>query len=547
MTGSGALERGRAAFSRRTWAAAYAELAAADADRPLDPDDLERLAVAAYLVGRDAESADASARAYQELVAAGELCRAALCGYHQGMGFARRGEMAQAGGWFARAERLLDEGGVDCVARGYLLVPGALRSLNAGDPADAYQRFGRVAEVADRFGDPDLIALGRLGQGTSLVVLGRTAEGLALLDELMVAVTASELSAVTVGIVYCTAIVACQEIFDLQRAREWTLALTRWCEPQPDLVPYRGQCLVHRAEIMQLRGEWPDALDEATRACEQLARDPAVGMAFYALGELRRLRGELDAAEDAYRRAGQAGRDPQPGLALLRLAQGRAGDAYATIRRVLDEARERAKRALVLAAYVEIALANDDVPAARSAVDDLAALAAGLDAPPLHAVVARANGHVLLAEDDPRAALADLRTAWRSWREIEAPYEAARTRVLIGLCCRRLGDRDGAEMELDAARWIFRELGAGPDLARVEHLVEPAAADRTAGGLTAREVEVLRLVATGKTNRAIAGELFLSEKTIARHVANVCTKLGVSTRTAATAYAYEHGLVGRSG
>jgi ATP/maltotriose-dependent transcriptional regulator MalT len=265
-------------------------------------------------------------------------------------------------------------------------------------------------------------------------------------------------------------------------------------------------------------------------------------MAFYAVGELHRLRGALGEAEDAYRRAGQHGREPQPGLALLRVAQGRAHDAHATIRRVLNEAQDGASRARMLPAYVEIALATGDAPAARAAANELSEIAADLGAPLLRAVAAQAVGQVLLAEGDPNAALAELRKAWHVWRQIDAPYEAARTRVLVGLACARLGDRDSADMELDAARWTFRQLGAGPDLAGVESLLRQAPVV-AAGGLTAREVEVLRLVAAGKTNRSIAGDLFLSEKTVARHVANIFGKLGLSTRSAATAYAYEHDLV----
>ena len=296
---------------------------------------------------------------------------------------------------------------------------------------------------------------------------------------------------------------------------------------------------------MQLHGVWPDALEEVRRACAGLshpASQDAAGAAFYQLAELHRLRGELAEAEAAYREATRWGRSPQPGLALLRLAQGQVEAAAGAVRREVDEAEGRAARARLLPAFVEIVLAEGDVEAARAGADELAAIAAELDAPLLHAVSAHASGAVLLQEGDPRAALTALRRAWNIWKALEAPHEAARVRVLIALACRDLGDQDTAEMELDAARWVFQQLSAAPDLARVDALSRQADG-RDTGGLTAREAQVLRLVAAGMTNRAIAADLILSEKTVARHVSNIFTKLDVPSRAAATAYAYEHGIV----
>jgi ATP/maltotriose-dependent transcriptional regulator MalT len=265
-------------------------------------------------------------------------------------------------------------------------------------------------------------------------------------------------------------------------------------------------------------------------------------MAFYQQAELHRLCGKFAEAEEAYRQATRWGRSPQPGLAQLRLAQGQVEAAEAAINGALGEAQEMTTRSRLLAAYVEILLAANDVTGARPAADELSEIADKMDAPMLHAMASHARGAVLLADGEHRTALTTLRSAWGVWRKLEAPYEAARVRILVGLACRAIGDDDTAEMELDAARWVFQQLGAAPDVARVEELSRAEAA-RPSGGLTAREVQVLALVAKGETNKAIAAELVLSERTVERHVSNIFNKLGVSSRAAATSHAYEHQLI----
>jgi ATP/maltotriose-dependent transcriptional regulator MalT len=458
--------------------------------------------------------------------------------------------MVQAGSWIMRAVKLLDDGQRECVQVGYLVLLSGIRAMFAGDDETAAQQIDQAVAIADRFGDPELRTLAGMGRGQALLAQGRIDEGIAVLDEVMVATTSGDVSATVAGLAYCAVISACHDVFDVRRAQEWSAALTHWCDDQPDLVPYTGWCQVHRAEIMELRGTWAEALDAATRAYERslLSTDQATGgAARYLLGDVHRLRGDLELAEEAYREANRLGNEPQPGLALLRLAQGQLDAAASTVRRVLDERADPASRARVLAAYVEIMLACGDVPAAQAVVDELDQVAALFRSPFLAASAAQWAGAVRLAEGDAGAALPLLRRGWSGWRNLDVPYEAARCRVAIGLACRALGDEDAAQMELDAARWAFAQLAAEQDLARVEALVDPAqpndAVDPARHGLTAREVEVLRLVASGRTNRAIAADLFLSEKTVARHLSNIFTKLGLPSRAAATAFAYQHGLV----
>jgi DNA-binding CsgD family transcriptional regulator len=543
-----AVEAGRDAFEGRAWDEAYAQLSAADLDSPLAPADLERLATAAYLTGHDDESDDFWTRAYRDWLAADEPACAVRCAFWLSFLLLIGGHAARSAGWLARAQRLVEERRVGGVEPGYLLFVVGLPQMAGGDNEAALVTFARVAEMADGHGDQDLLTFARLGTGEVLLQMGRSAEGLRLLDEVMVAVTAGEVSAIPAGITYCAMILACQKIMDLQRATEWTTALGDWCDAQRGLVPFRGQCLVHRSEILQLHGSWLDAVAEAQRACDLFSGPATLGMAFYQLGELHRLRGESELAEEAYRQAAARGHDPQPGLSLLRLVQGHLDIAVAAIRRVLaaDAAAQDVAggppRCRLLSAYVDIMLAAGDAEAARTGAEELERSASQIDVLLLHGLAGYATGAVLLADGKADSALDRLSRACAVWQTLEAPYDTARTRVLMGLACRRLGDHDTGQMHLDAARTVFRGLGARPDLTQLERL-SLKTAPGAVGVLTPRELEVLRLVALGKTNRAVAADLFLSEKTVARHVSNIFTKLGLSSRAAATAYAYEHGLV----
>ena len=533
------VERARLAYAERSWLEAYEAFARADEAEPLAPEDLELRAVTARMLSRDDEAVEMLERAHHAYLEKAETARAAYCAGWIGMTLFYNGAVGPAGGWIARAHRLLEDVPEETAVHGYALLPEVFRHEGAGDLDAAAAVAGRVAEIGKRHGDPDLMALAIHAQGHMLVLAGRASEGLTLLDEAMVTVRTAELSPFVVGIVYCGVILACQAGFEVGRAREWTLELTRWVEEQRDLVAFRGRCLVHRAEILQLGGSWSEALEEARLAAERFVetKNPAAGLALYRQGELLRLRGEFDAAEQAYRDASRNGWEPQPGLAQLRLAQGKRGAALAAIRRANSESAEPLRRATLLPVQVEIALAADEVEEARTACLELLKLAEQYESRMLDAIVAHAEGAVALAEGDASAALGRLRHAQRIWLELDAPYEVARTRELIAHTCSALGDDEAGALELEAARELFESLGAAPDLARMS---APAASKY---GLSMRELEVLRLVASGRSNREIAASLVISEHTVARHLQNIYSKLGLSSRSAATAFAFERELV----
>jgi DNA-binding CsgD family transcriptional regulator len=538
------IEAGRGSYARGAWRDAYDSLSLADQVAPVGADDLELLATAAYMLGRDDDYVRGLERAHQLHVDGGDGPRAVRCAFWIGMNLMTRGEIGRGTGWLGRARRLVEREPSDCVERGFLLMPLMFEREAARDYEGAIAIARQAAAIGERFADADLFALAAQGQGILLIQQGRVVEGLALLDEAMLAVTAGELSPMVNGFVYCGVIMGCQAAHEPRRAREWTVALSRWCERQPDMVSFTGTCLVHRAEIMQLDGAWPAALAEAQRAVERCAlagNAAAAAQAVYRQGEVHRLQGRFAAAEEAYRDARRRGYEPQPGLALLRLAQGNGEAAAAAIRRLVAETAEPAKRAVLLPAHVEIALAVGDLPAARLAGRELEEIAARHQHGMMGAIVAYARGAIALAGGDARAALIALRHAHVLWRELEAPFEAARARVLVGLACAALGDEDTAAMELEAARDVFAQLGALPDLERVDALVARGA-PADAHGLTARELQVLRLVAGGASNREIATALVISEHTVARHLQNIFVKLGVSSRTAAGAFAFSHDL-----
>jgi ATP/maltotriose-dependent transcriptional regulator MalT len=540
-----AIEKGREAVARRAWARAFRAFARADRARTLGAQDLEHLAIAAYMLGRNDDHLECMKRAHRAHQHARNLSRAARCAFWAGINLAVRGRASHAAGWFGRAQRLAESGPRDSVEYGYLLVPTLLKRAGELDWKGVADVAKKAERIAERHGEADLFALAAHERGHALVRLGRVEEGLRLMDEVMVSVTAGELSPIVTGLVYCSVIAYCQDMFQLSRAQAWTQALTGWCEQQPEMVAHTGLCLIHRAEVSLLRGDWRLALQEAQRAKTQFAKamnSSGVGHALYRQGEVHRVQGHFDKAEAAYREAARSGHDPQPGLALLRLVQGRTTAAASAIRRALSETTDPVRRAKLLPASVEIFLTEGSTEQSREACSEIEQSSKGRRSELLEALAAYSRGALDLAEGKPDAALGTLRRAFDAWRQLEVPYEAARVRVLIAKACRILGDEETAALELDAARGAFSELRAAPDLARVDALARGTASG-SEHGLTKRELEVLRHVAAGRSNKAIARALALSNRTVDRHLSNIFDKLAVSSRSAVTAFAYRNRLI----
>jgi DNA-binding NarL/FixJ family response regulator len=535
------LHRAREAYERREWVAAYHALSDLD-DTGLQADDFAALAITAFLLGHGNDCVQALQRAYQAHLDEGDTLGAVRSAYWLAMTLWQSGEDAIGNGWLARGERLLQAVEDDVVERGYLLERATFAHVAKGNFAEAVAAAPRVTEYGRRFRDPDLTAMGLHMEGRLTIFSGRVADGLRLLDEAMVSVLAAELSPVLSGVIYCSCVEACQQISDFGRMGEWTHALTIWCENQPGLVAFTGQCAVHRGQLMRLHGAYLDAISELEHAAGRYAvagGTPAVGQAHYERGEALRIRGEYDAAEAAYTEAAGYGHPGHPGRALLWLARGRPDAASAAIHRVVAEVQDPVHRSQMLPAAVDVLVGVGEIEEAGALADQLCEFGSAFGCTALHAAGQYARASVAVAGAEAKDALAAARSAADAWARLSAPYEVARCRVLIGRALRLLGDGESAVADLVEARRAFAGLGAAPAERDVAVLLGDA---RAPGGLSSREIEVLRLVAVGMTNPEIAAALVLSEKTVARHLSNIFAKLDARSRTAAAAFAFEHGL-----
>lgn len=536
--------RGRAAYRRIAWDDTYSLLCRADASAELDADDLETLAEAAYFTGNVDHSVDVRTRLYTIRVRSGANQDAAMCAYRIHLVLALRGDMSPAMGWLSRAQRLLRQE-EECTAHGYVCLAESFGNYLAGNLDGSLALARRASGIGEKFADPDLFNVGLHLAGRAMVALGDISGGVGLLDEAMVAVSTHEVRPVSCVWIYCSSIDVCSEMADFGRARAWTSEFERWVGANPGATPVSGSCRMHRSRIMREHGSWTQAEREARRACVDQNGTVALdaGQAWYQIAEIRRLVGDVSAAEEAFERAGAFGWEVQPGLALLRAAQGRCETALAGLARALAERpSDTLVKGRMLPARAEIAILSGNLELARAAVEDLTAVAHS-SLPSVRAAAAHAAGALRFAEGDPAAALPELRAAVQIWGDLGLPYEPARSRMLIGRACAAIGDEDSARLEWDSCRAVFDRLGALPDLAEAERLLGCARPQQLPGGLSAREVEVLRLVAAGLSNQAVAEELSLSAKTVARHLSNIFGKIGVTTRAAATAYAFRNDVI----
>jgi len=536
------LHQARETYERREWVAAYRALSDLD-DAHLQADDFAALAITAFLLGHRNDCIQALQRAYQAELEEDDTRGAGRAAYWLAIILWQGGEAAIGNGWLARGQRLLEQIGEDVVERGYLLERATFGHIAKGEFAEAAAAAPRVTEYGRRFGDPDLTAMGLHIEGRLTIFSGHVADGLRLLDEAMVWVLAGEVSPILSGVIYCSCVEACQQVSDFGRMGEWTHALTIWCDSQPGLVAFTGQCAVHRGQLMRLHGAFHDAISELEHAAARYAAaggNPAVGQAHYERGEALRITGENDAAEAAYTEAATYGHPAQPGRALLWLARGRSDAASAAIHRVVAEVQDPVHRSQLLPTAVDVLVTVGELEEAASLADQLGGFGSAFGCSALQAAGEYARASVALARADAEDALAAARGAADAWARLSAPYEVARCRVLIGRALRLIGDAESAVAELAEARRAFARLGAAP----AEHEVAVLLGDaRVPGGLSPRELEVLRLVAAGKSNPEIAAALVLSGKTVSRHLSNIFAKLDVGSRTAAAAFAFEHHLV----
>ncbi|MBW9120255.1 helix-turn-helix transcriptional regulator [Microbacterium trichothecenolyticum] len=522
------------------WTGRFEELTAREA--ALAGDELDELGQAAWFVGQDDVSVRAWERAHLRYLDDGDLSSAVRCVFWLGFTLSERGDEVRGGAWMGRLMELCARDDATPVTEAVRALCIAHGAFARGDVEAAVPLLRQAVERADAAADVDTFTLATMSLGRALMMAGRIDDAIRELDRVMLLIADGRVSDRAAGPAYCAVIASLLGRGDVERARVWTRELGDWCDSQQGLEPFRGECTLHRANVLQLGGEWQAATTAAEEVCATEKRSETLANAWYRAADLHRVAGRPTAARQALRQAAALGRAVQPGLALLSRDAGDLAGAWAGLESARAAAVEPAVRAEVLAAAVRVALDRGRLSDAAAAAHELSACATAFDTLYLRGLSSRADGELALAQGRAAEALPLLRASWAAWRRIDAPYEAALTRVAIGAAIRAIGDAEGAELEFDAARGVLEGLGAIPDLARLERVAAAAPVAASDPGLSRREREVLALVSRGWSNRRIAEHLFLSERTVARHVGSILAKLGVPSRSAATAYAFEHDL-----
>lgn len=503
--------------------------------------DLDLLADALFWLDELEESVAARTAASKRYEADGQVDEAAMAAWRAFYEHWLVGETVVGRSWLERCRALVAD--PKSVAAGWLAIADADVAMSEGDLEEAIDRASKSVRIGEKTGDPDLLSMALQALGRAEIIDGRDAAGVGRLDRAMIMVIGNELAPLYTGWVYCNVIATCHSIADLRRANEWSEAALKWCDTLRDGRLYPGLCRVYAAELAALRGDWGDADQQARHACELLlAHDERyAGAAHYTVGELARLRGRFDDAEEYYRRAHRLGYLPQPGLGLVRLARGEAGAAVGSLRSALDPGPGAPlPTAQLLAGLIEAAVAAGDADAMSLGLARVDELVSPDPGGAVAAIACSARAWAAASRGEVGRAIEGMRRALDEFHHLQMPYEAARERTRIGVVAERMGDDVTARLEFDAALDAFHRLGAEWDSSLVEERLGAASLP-----LTDREIEVVRLVAGGLTNRQVASELFLSEHTVARHLGNIYTKLDIGSRAAATAWAYDHGLIHR--
>lgn len=524
------LERARTAYRSGDWVTARDGFATARDGEAATGRDLRALASCEWWLGRQESCLEILESAFRLLDSGGDEAAAAEAALVVALVRLTRGELTVGTAWARRAHRTLAEL-PDSAAHAYDVYLTASMDLDGTGTLWPAESVSRMQELAAALRAPAVSALCAVVSGMHAIRAGRPAEGFAQLDEAMLCVVSDELDAEWAGDILCTTIHVCHELADFRRMADWTRAAEAWCASRGTDVVYAGVCRVHRLELQSASGEWDAAEAALQRACDDLASDHpwVAGDGWYQLGEIRRLRGDAAGAHDAYARARACGVDPVPGEALLALEAGDAQLAAAMITTSLER-RDRMGRVRLLRPGIQIALAGGHAPRAEQLLDELETDAGDFGSDGFRAWAAHARGMVMVAAGDADGAISRLHAALDLFRRLRQPWEQAN--VLSWLAsAHELRDDDTLAAQLrEQAAAIFERLGAPPVVVRA---AVPSASD---GPLTAREREIVELVAQGKSNRRIAEELFISEKTVSRHLANVYVKLDVGSRTAAAAW-----------